>query len=61
MFIVILIVFGGCWLPYHTYFIYTYYHTVKGIVYSESHRNYQKKTSQLFRYNIMYSETSQTL
>ena len=29
MFIVILIVFGGCWLPYHTYFIYTYYHTVR--------------------------------
>ena len=32
MFIVILIVFGGCWLPYHTYFIYTYYHTVGKIV-----------------------------
>ena len=29
MFIVILIVFGVCWLPYHTYFIYTYYHMVK--------------------------------
>ena len=29
MFIVILIVFGFCWLPYHTYFIYTYYHTVR--------------------------------
>ena len=28
MFIVILIVFGVCWLPYHTYFIYTYYHMV---------------------------------
>ena len=28
MFIVILIVFGVCWLPYHSYFIYTYHNTV---------------------------------
>jgi tachykinin-like receptor len=26
MFIVVLIVFGVCWLPYHAYFLYTYYH-----------------------------------
>ena len=25
MFIVVLIVFGVCWLPYHAYFIYNYY------------------------------------
>ena len=25
MFIVVLIVFGLCWLPYHAYFIYNYY------------------------------------
>ena len=29
MFIVILIVFGVCWLPYHSYFIYTYHNTVR--------------------------------
>ena len=29
MFIVVLILFGFCWLPYHTYFIYTYYHVVR--------------------------------
>ena len=28
MFIVVLIVFGLCWLPYHAYFFYTYYHVV---------------------------------
>ena len=28
MFIVVLIVFGVCWLPYHAYFFYTYYHAV---------------------------------
>ena len=28
MFIVVLLLFGLCWLPYHTYFIYTYYHVV---------------------------------
>ena len=28
MFIVILIVFGVCWLPYHSYFFYTYDNTV---------------------------------
>jgi tachykinin-like receptor len=27
MFIVVLIVFGVCWLPYHAYFLFTYYHT----------------------------------
>ena len=27
MFVVVLIVFGVCWLPYHTYFIYSYYNT----------------------------------
>ena len=29
MFIVVLIVFGVCWLPYHVYFLYTYYHAVR--------------------------------
>ena len=29
MFIVVLIVFGLCWLPYHAYFFYTYYHVVR--------------------------------
>ena len=29
MFIVVLIVFGVCWLPYHAYFFYTYYHSVR--------------------------------
>ena len=28
MFIVVLIVFGVCWLPYHAYFLFTYYHDV---------------------------------
>ena len=28
MFIVVLLLFGLCWLPYHTYFLYTYYHVV---------------------------------
>ena len=28
MFIVVLIVFGVCWLPYHVYFLYSYYNTV---------------------------------
>ena len=32
MFIVILIVFGVCWLPYHSYFIYTYHNTVRIIL-----------------------------
>ena len=27
MFVVVLIVFGVCWLPYHTYFLYSYYNT----------------------------------
>ena len=27
MFVVVLIVFGVCWLPYHAYFIYSYYNT----------------------------------
>ena len=26
MFIMVLIVFGVCWLPYNAYFLYTYYH-----------------------------------
>ena len=25
MFVVVLIVFGVCWLPYHAYFLYSYY------------------------------------
>ena len=28
MFIVVLIVFGVCWLPYHVYFLYSYYNKV---------------------------------
>ena len=26
MFIVVVIIFAVCWLPYHIYFIYTYHH-----------------------------------
>ncbi len=26
MFIVVVIIFAVCWLPYHVYFIYTYHH-----------------------------------
>lgn len=25
MFIIIVVIFGVCWLPYHVYFIYTYH------------------------------------
>jgi hypothetical protein len=28
MLVVILIIFGICWLPYHAYFILSYYHPV---------------------------------
>jgi hypothetical protein len=27
MFIVVVVIFGVCWLPYHGYFIYTYHHS----------------------------------
>ena len=27
MFIVVVIIFAVCWLPYHVYFIYTYHDT----------------------------------
>ncbi|KOB70400.1 Neuropeptide receptor A32 [Operophtera brumata] len=26
MFILVIVIFGICWLPYHTYFIYTHFH-----------------------------------
>ena len=32
MFIVVLIVFGVCWLPYHVYFLYSYYNMVSHIM-----------------------------
>ena len=35
MFIVVLIVFGVCWLPYHTYFIYNYYSDIASQSYSQ--------------------------
>ncbi len=27
MFIVVVVIFAVCWLPYHGYFIYTYHHS----------------------------------
>lgn len=35
MFIVVLIVFGVCWLPYHTYFIYNYYADIASHSYTQ--------------------------
>lgn len=34
MFILIMIIFGLCWLPYHAYFIYVNYNT--SVMYSKS-------------------------
>lgn len=35
MFIVVLIVFGVCWLPYHAYFIYNYYADISSQSYTQ--------------------------
>ena len=35
MFVVVLIVFGVCWLPYHTYFIYNYYADIASHSYTQ--------------------------
>ena len=47
MFIVVLIVFGLCWLPYHAYFFYTYYHAVSTNVLSWLFLRHSKRRNHL--------------